>query len=201
MTTTTTARPGKGNFSGSTGKIVISGGTLYIKANGDGLDANGTLTISGGTITVVGPINGDTAILDFDSTGTISGGTFIGAGASTMAQNFSASSTQGAIMVSTGTQSAGTLVQLTDTKGNVLLSYTAEQPFACVILSHPSITQGSTYTLTVGSSSTEITMTSTVYGSSGNMGGHRDMGGAGAAGNIGGVGNANGNPGNRQNRP
>lgn len=165
-------RPGKGSFSSSTGKIVISGGTLYIKANGDGLDANGTLSITGGTITVVGPINGDTAILDFDATGTISGGTFIGVGASSMAQNFSSSSTQGVIMLNTGTQSAGTLVQLTDANGNVLLSYTSEQSFACVILSHSSIVQGGTYTLTIGSSSIEITMTSTVYGSSGGMGGH-----------------------------
>lgn len=165
-------RPGKGSFSGSTGKIVITGGTLTIKANGDGLDANGTLSITGGTITVIGPIRGDTAILDFDSTGTISGGTFIGVGASSMAQNFSASSTQGAIMVNTGTQEAGTLVQLKDHSGTVLIRYTAEQSFACVILSHPSIVQGGTYTLSVGSSSTEITMTATVYGGSGGMGGH-----------------------------
>ena len=199
--TTTTARPGMGSFSSSTGKIVISGGTLYIKANGDGLDANGTLAITGGTITVVGPTTGDTAILDFDATGTISGGTFIGVGASSMAQNFSSSSTQGAIMMNTGTQSAGTLVQLTDSNGTVLLSYTAEQSFACVILSHSSIVQGGTYTLTIGSSSTEIIMTSTVYGSSGGMGGHGGntgmvpgstggMGGntGGKGGNMGGMG-------------
>ena len=171
-------RPGMGSFSASTGKIVISGGTLHIKANSDGLDANGSLSITGGTITVIGPIQGDTSILDFDATGTISGGTFIGAGASSnMAQNFSASSTQGTIMVTTGTQAAGTLIQLTDASGNVLISYTAEQPFACVILSHPSITQGSTYTLTAGSFSTEITMTSTVYGNSRGMGGHGGAGG------------------------
>ena len=187
-------RPGMGSFSSSTGKIVISGGTLYIKANGDGLDANGTLAITGGAITVVGPVNGDTAILDFDVSGTISGGTFIGVGASSMAQNFSSSTTQGVIMVNTGTQAAGTLVQLTDASGAVLLSYTAEQSFACVILSHPSITQGATYTLTIGSSATEITMDSTVYGSAGGMGGH-------AAGMNGHAAGAAGNPGNKGNKP
>lgn len=165
----TGGRFGQGSFSASTGKIVISGGTLLIKANGDGLDANGTLSITGGNITVIGPTTGDTAILDFDSTGTISGGTFIGLGASSMAQNFSASSTQGVIMVMTGNQSAGTAVQLTDSSGNVILSYTAQQSFACVILSHPSIVQGGTYTLSIGGSETSITMTSTVMGSSGGM--------------------------------
>lgn len=175
----TAVRPGKGSFSASTGKILISGGTLSIRANGDGLDANGTLFITGGTITVVGPTSGDTAILDFDASGTISGGTFIGLGAASMAQNFSASSTQGVIMVTTGNQAVGTLVQLTDGSGNVLLSHTADQSFACVILSHPSITQGGTYTLTIGDSSTEITMTSTVYGGSGGMGGQTGTMGGG----------------------
>lgn len=173
------SRPGMGSFTSSSGKIVISGGTVTIHASGDGIDANGTLSITGGDITVIGPTTGDTSILDFDTTGTISGGTFIGLGASSMAQNFSSSSSQGAIMVKTGTQPAGTQVQLTDGSGNVLLSYTAEQSFDCVILSHPSIVQGGGYTLTVGTSSTGITMSSTVYSSSGSMGG-------GMAGNMGG---------------
>ena len=72
-------------------------------------------------------------------------------------------------MVMTGNQSAGTAVQLTDSSGNVILSYTAQQSFACVILSHPSIVQGGTYTLSIGGSETSITMTSTVMGSSGGM--------------------------------
>ena len=173
-------RPGMGGFSSSTGKIVISGGTVMLYASGDGLDANGTIAITGGDVTVIGPISGDTAILDFDTTGTISSGTFIGVGSSNMAQNFSSSSSQGAMLVKTGTQSEGTTIRLADSSGNVLLSYTAQQSFSCVILSHPSIVQGNTYTLTVGSSSMTITMDSTVYSSSGNASGmDRGMGGMG----------------------
>lgn len=173
-------RHGMGNFSSSTGKIVISGGTVMLYASGDGLDANGTIAITGGDVTVIGPISGDTAILDFDTTGTISSGTFIGVGSSNMAQNFSSSSSQGAMLVKTGTQSEGTTIRLADSSGNVLLSYTAQQSFSCVILSHPSIVQGNTYTLTVGSSSMTITMDSTVYSSSGNASGmDRGMGGMG----------------------
>ncbi len=173
-------RPGMGSFSSSNGKIVISGGTIYIKMSGDGIDANGTLSITGGEITISGANSGDTAVLDFDSTGTISGGTFVGAGASSMAQNFSSSSTQGVMMVNTGTQSAGTSIKLTDSSGNVLISSTADQAFSCVILSHPSIMQGETYTLTVGSSSTSVTMTGLVYSSSGGgMGGFGNSGGMG----------------------
>lgn len=164
-------RPGQNSFSSSTGKIVISGGTIYIKMSGDGIDANGTLSITGGAITISGANSGDTAILDFDSTGTISGGTFIGTGSSSMTQNFSSSSTQGVIMVKTGTQSSGTTVTLKDSNGNVLLSRTTDQAYSCVILSSSTIKAGGTYTLTAGSYTTTINMSSTVY-SSGNSNGH-----------------------------
>lgn len=167
-------RPGQNSFSSSNGSIKISGGTIYIKMSGDGIDANGTLDITGGSITVSGANSGDTAILDFDSAGAIDGGTFIGTGASGMAQNFSSSSTQGVIMAKTS-GSAGTVIKLTDSGGNVILTHTADQAFSCVIISHASIVKGGTYTLTVGSSSTSITMSSTVYsaGSSGGMGGRK----------------------------
>ncbi len=168
-------RPGMGSFSSSNGSIKITGGTIYIKMSGDGVDANGTLTITGGNVTISGATKGDTAILDFDSTGTISGGTFIGVGASNMAQNFSTSSTQGAILVKTS-GNAGTVIKLTDSNGNVVLSHTPEQTFSCIIISHSGIVKGNTYTLTVGSSSTTITMTSNIYGSTGSGGNPRPGG-------------------------
>ena len=55
-----------GGMSSGNGSIVISGGNLYVKASGDGIDANGTLTISGGYTVVTGPTQGDTATLDYD---------------------------------------------------------------------------------------------------------------------------------------
>ena len=121
-----------------------------------------------------GANSGDTAILDFDSTGTISGGTFIDTGASGMAQNFSSSSTQGAIMVQ-ASGSSGTVIKLTNSSGNLLLTHTADQAFSYVIISHASIVSGETYALTVGSSTTTITMSGTVYsaGGSGSMGGRK----------------------------
>lgn len=69
-----------GGGSSSNGTIVISGGSLYVQASGDGIDANGTLTITGGSTTVCGPTQGDTATLDYDVSGVITGGTFIGTG-------------------------------------------------------------------------------------------------------------------------
>lgn len=147
---------GMGGTSSSNGSIVISGGNLYIKASGDGIDSNGTLTISGGYIIVCGPTKGDTSTLDYDVSAVITGGVFIGTGASGMAQTFS-DSEQGVVSVSAGSQSAGTGITLTDNDGNTIISYTPELSFDVIILSSPEITSGETYTLTVGSYSGEVT--------------------------------------------
>ena len=128
-------RGGPGGMSGnSDGSIVISGGTLNIQSSGDGIDANGTLEISGGYTTVTGPTQGDTATLDYDVSAVITGGTFIGTGASGMAQSFSGSE-QGVVAIRAGNQPAGTRILLTDGKGNTLISHTPEMDFGVVILS------------------------------------------------------------------
>ena len=144
-----------GGMSSGNGSIVISGGNLYVKASGDGIDANGTLTISGGYTVVTGPAQGDTATLDYDKNATITGGTFIGTGALGMAQTFS-DSKQGVVAVSVGNQSAGTNITLKDKSGKTLITYAPELSFAVVILSSPDIVSGDTYTITVGSKSGEF---------------------------------------------
>ena len=144
-----------GMFSNSNGSIKISGGTLYINSSGDGLDANGTLEISGGHTTVVGPTQGDTATLDYDKSGIITGGTFIGTGAQGMAQSFS-DSEQGVIAISVGNQSAGTKIVLKDKNGKTIIEHSPELNFAVVILSSPEIKKGDAYTVTVGSESGEF---------------------------------------------
>ncbi len=150
---------GFGGFGGmggsSNGSIVVSGGTLYINSSGDGMDANGTLEITGGHTTVVGPTQGDTAVLDYDKTGTITGGTFIGTGSSMMAQSLD-SSTQGVIALSVGSQSAGTKITVADTNGNVLVTRQPELSYQIVIISSPDIKSGEKYTVTVGSQSGEF---------------------------------------------
>lgn len=149
-------RPGPGSFS-SDGSIVISGGNIYVNARGDGIDANGTLTITGGYTVVCGPTVGDTATLDFDISGTITGGTFIGTGSANMAQTFS-DSEQGVISVRVGNQPAGTTIILVDSNGNTIIpSFTPELDFAVVILSSPDIVKGETYKITIGSNTGEFT--------------------------------------------
>ncbi|MBR6696988.1 MAG: carbohydrate-binding domain-containing protein [Lachnospiraceae bacterium] len=139
----------------SNAAINIAGGKLFINASGDGIDANGTLTISGGYTVVEGPTVGDTATLDYDNSAVITGGTFIGTGASGMAQTFS-SSTQGVFAVTTGNCQAGTTITLTDSEGNVVVTHTPQQNFAVAIISTPEMVSGNKYKITVGEASGEF---------------------------------------------
>lgn len=145
-----------GGMSSAHCSITITGGILYLQASGDGIDANGSLTITGGDITICGPNRGDTASLDYDTSGTISGATFIATGATGMAQTLS-SSGQGIITVKVGNRDAGTTITLTDSDGNVLLTQTPELPYSLIILSSPNLVSGETYTLTYGTTTKAIT--------------------------------------------
>ncbi len=147
---------GFGHMSGnSDGSITINGGTLYINASGDGIDANGTLEITGGHTTIVGPTQGDTATLDYDISAVISSGTLIGSGSSMMAQSITGSG-QGVIAVSVGQQTENTNIIVSDADGNQILSYAPELSFQIFIFSSPEIISGDSYNLTVGSVSGEI---------------------------------------------
>ncbi len=150
---------GGGGFGGmggnSNGSVVISGGTVYINSSGDAIDANGTLEITGGNIVTTGPTSGDTTVLDYDKTGTISGGTFIGTGSSMMAQSLDGDG-QGVIAVSVGNQSADTKIVVKSQKGKTIISHQPELEYEIVIISSPDIKSGESYSVTVGSNTSEF---------------------------------------------
>lgn len=164
--------------------IQISGGTLIIDASGDGIDSNGSITVSGGEVYVSGPVDGANGALDFASEASISGGVFIAAGSSQMAENFGASSTQASMLLTLSSQSAGTTITLTDGSGQTLVSFTAEKAFNSVVISCPELTVGETYTLSAGSYETDITLSSLIYGSGQQMGGMPGSPGSMGMGNM-----------------
>ncbi len=181
-------RPGQNNFNSNADVFIsISGGSVYVNASGDGIDSNGNLLVSGGTIVVEGPTNDGNGALDYDNAASITGGTLIAIGSSGMAMNFS-SAMQGSILLSVGNRKAGTTVAIADDGGNVLASMTATKTYASVVISCPSLTTGNTYTLTAGTFSQTISLSSLIYG--GNQGGNQ---GGNPGGNQGG--NPGGNPG------
>jgi len=172
-----------GGFSdgGSNGSIVISGGDVHITAGGDGVDSNGSVEITGGYTVVEGPSQGDTSVIDYNSSAAITGGTFIGTGGAGMAESFS-SAEQGLIAVSVGNQSAGSTVTLKNSSGDVIAEVTPELDYAVVYVSTQDMAQGETYTLTAGSYSESITLTDIMYstlngGRGGSFGGGGPRGG------------------------
>jgi len=156
------------------------GGTTTIDAGGDGVDSNGDLLVAGGTIYVNGPTSSADGALDYNGTATITGGVVVAVGASGMAENFGDDSTQGSILVNLSSTETGE-VQLLDSDGNVLVSYTPTKEYQSVVISSPDITSDGTYTLVTGDTTTEITMDGYIYGEGNGMG----MGG-GMGGNMGG---------------
>ena len=140
----------------SDGTIVISGGTLFIHASGDGIDANGSLEISGGDITIVGPDQGDTSTLDYDTSAVITGGTFFGTGASGMAQTFS-DSEQGVIAIRTDSQSAGTTITISSEDETQICTAAPDEAFSMILFSSPELAAGETYTVSAGSYSGQVT--------------------------------------------
>lgn len=115
---------GQGGWGGSpsTGTLNISGGYMYVRANGDGLDSNGNLTISGGTVIVCGPTSGGNGIFDKGDgnyTLTFSGGTVFGIGSSDMMETPSTSNGKYTSSTNVSLQ-AGTLIFAKE--GNNVLS-------------------------------------------------------------------------------
>lgn len=165
--------------------INISGGVIKVNASGDGIDSNGSLSISGGEIYVSGPTDNGNAALDYDGSGTITGGLIVAAGSGSMAQNFGSSSTQGSILLTYSAYSDSEIT-LTDSEGGVLAKYTPEKSYNCVLVSCPALIQGGTYTVNAGGKTDTITLDTLIYGNSFGMGGFGGMGGNGGNGGMGG---------------
>ncbi|RDU24495.1 carbohydrate-binding domain-containing protein [Anaerosacchariphilus polymeriproducens] len=174
---------GGGTFENDTNVYLsISGGTITIDASGDGIDSNGSVIISGGTTIVNGPTNSGNAGFDYNGTADISGGTILVAGSAGMAQGFSDTSTQYSILYNFSSVSeAGTEVSLTDADGNKIYSYTPTKQYQSIVISTPDLKKDATYTLTSGSQSEEITLSSVITsGGEQSVGGHGgDQGGRG----------------------
>jgi lipopolysaccharide export system protein LptA len=155
-------RPGgPGGAFGSTegAYIKITGGEIKVSASGDGIDSNGDFYMEGGTVIVEGPTDNGNGTLDYDGTGTISGGTFMGTGSSGMLQSFSSDSTQNVIVVYfADTKTAGTEWTLTSGDETVMLSGNPDKEYSSLIISSPELKDGETYQLAAGEESMEITV-------------------------------------------
>lgn len=161
--------------SDATKSLTFEGGTVTVNAGGDGLDSNGALTISGGTILVSGPTDGANSIFDSGTSFTMDGGVLLGTGSQGMLETPGEDSAQNTLSVACSGE-AGSVIEVQDADGSVLVSYTAPKAFTAVVCSTPEVQQGETYTVLVdGVQAASVECTGVVSGSTGGAGG---LGGA-----------------------
>lgn len=149
-------------------QVEISGGTVTVDAEGDGLDSNGSLTISGGTTTVYGTTAGGNGATDANGAFTITGGTLIAFGSGSMEQSPSTSDGQGWVALS-GQIAAGSAIEITAEDGTVVAEAEARKTAGAVLVSNADVAGGSTYTLT--SEGTEVGSAVAGEAAAGGMGG------------------------------
>lgn len=162
--------------------ILITGETININANGDGIDSNGYIGITGGSVYVLGPSDNGNGAMDYGICAAITGGEIVAVGGSGMAQGFGDESTQCSALVNFDEWvDAGETITLTDSDGKEVLSYKVDKKFNSVVISTSDMKQGDNYTLTVGDQSSTFTLDDITYSEgSGGMqrpGGNLDNGG------------------------
>ena len=163
---------GHGTFEVVDATINITGGTVTVNANGDGIDSNGTATLSGGTLIVNGPFTGGNASLDTNGDLLLNGTTVTAGNSGDMFEAPSTNSTSGYVKISNVSNlSAGTTVQVTDSSGTVVANYkVTNSNTALILVSSSKITKGESYTVytttdSVDASSTALASNATSLGS------------------------------------
>lgn len=163
---------GGGTFEVVDATINITGGTVTVNANGDGIDSNGTATLSGGTLIVNGPFTGGNASLDTNGDLLLNGATVTAGNSGDMFEAPSTNSTSGYVKISNVSNlSAGTTVQVADSSGNVVANYkVTNSNTALILVSSSKITKGASYTVytttdSVDASSTTLASNATSLGS------------------------------------
>jgi trimeric autotransporter adhesin len=161
------ATHGSGGEGSDGSMLAINGGYCFVNASGgDALDSNGNISMTGGVAVVHGPQSSPEVGMDYNGTSLISGGFIVISGTnSNMTQGFGTASAQRSLTMKT-TQSiaANTIVHVEDADGNEIFTFKPMRPFYSIVFSSPLITQGTSYTLYTGGSSTGTALNGLVSG-------------------------------------
>ena len=159
---------GGGTFEVVDAAINISGGTVVVNAEGDGIDSNGTATFSGGTVTVNGPAAGGNNALDSNGDLLLNGGTVTTGSTADMFEAPSSASTSGYLKITDSSAlTQGSTVQVTDSSGAVVANYKiTTSGVQLVLVSNKNIVKGQSYTVSVTSGSVDAASTTAASGAS-----------------------------------
>ena len=157
--------------------LIVRGGTLYVDAQGDGLDSNGNLLVEGGVVVVDGPSSSGNGALDVGAEAggacEVRGGTVLAIGSAGMSETFGDRSTQVSFQHRFAqTLPAGAEITIAAADGTTLFSHTSRRSFSSLVFSCPALSVGDTVTLTAGGES-ETLMLESVSNSEDGFGGFR----------------------------
>ena len=127
--------------------ITISGATVKVNAQGDGMDSNGSIRMSGGTVLVLGPTNGGNGALDYAGSCVVTGGSLCAIGSAGMAQGVSDGSV--ASLTAQIALAAGDTLTVLDSSGSTLYQVKSEKQASHLVLADPALVRGQSYTLRV----------------------------------------------------
>lgn len=132
----------------------ITGGTILVSADGDGLDSNGSIEMTGGTVIVNGPTAFDNGAIDYDGTFNMIGGVLIAAGSAGMPAAPSQTSSQYSALINFDNPlEAGTLVHIQTGEGDDVLTFAPGKTFQSIVYSSPALVEGASYEVYYGGSS------------------------------------------------
>lgn len=127
--------------------IIISGGTITVDASGDGLDSNGAIYVTGGTLIVYGPTTGADTGLDADGGILIDGGNVFVASSKEMLEIPASNSKSNVLVYGVNTVQAGSEIILTNADGGEMVRITLKKQAQAIILSTPELATNGTYSL------------------------------------------------------
>jgi len=155
-------RPGRGGGPGQDAfaysgddYLYVNGGYIVVDAAGDGIDVNGSIEMTDGVVIVNGPTEQMNGALDCIGAFNIHGGFLVAAGSVGMAEGPDATSTQYSVLLNLdGTLQAGVLFHLQSSEGDELLTFAPTKRYQSIAFSSPELSNGVTYSVYYGGSST-----------------------------------------------
>ncbi|MBQ3583748.1 MAG: carbohydrate-binding domain-containing protein [Lachnospiraceae bacterium] len=160
--------------------LEVNGGTVYVEADGDGIDSNGSVMINGGCVYIDGPTNGGNGALDYATECQVNGGVLVAAGSLGMEMAADSNSQVPCVNIAfENTYDGGTEITIQKESGEEVISYTPSKSFSSFVLSHDGLEKGSNYVIYANGTEVEsftVSDTITSVGNTSQMGMGADMG-------------------------
>lgn len=146
------------------GALIITGGTLKVTAQGDGLDSNGDILIAGGETVVCGPTAADNGSIDYADTFQMVDGVIAVSGNRGMEQSILSETIPVLTVSFDNQQMAETKIVIADDSGKEIFGFTARQAFGYVSFASAVLDTEKIYTVTAGSMTKSETPSMSMHG-------------------------------------